>query len=74
MKWRARLHEIIFEADTRAGRAFDFAPPARALLQRFANIAGRICRVIFAASEAFRPHRPARMPALLPNSVVIQNL
>ncbi len=23
--WRARLHEIIFEADTRAGRLFDFA-------------------------------------------------
>ena len=24
-RWRARLHEIIFEADTRAGRAFDLA-------------------------------------------------
>ena len=24
-RWRARLHEIIFEADTRAGRAFDVA-------------------------------------------------
>jgi hypothetical protein len=23
--WRARLHEIVFEADTRAGRFFDFA-------------------------------------------------
>ncbi len=23
--WRARLHEIIFEADTPAGRLFDFA-------------------------------------------------
>ena len=23
--WRARLHEIIFEADTPAGRFFDFA-------------------------------------------------
>src|SRR5688572_31987173 len=22
--WRARLHEIVFEADTRAGRFFDF--------------------------------------------------
>ena len=24
-RWRARLHEVIFEADTRAGRAFDLA-------------------------------------------------
>jgi hypothetical protein len=24
-RWRARLHEIIFEADTPAGRFFDFA-------------------------------------------------
>ena len=24
-RWRARLHEVIFEADTRAGRAFDVA-------------------------------------------------
>ena len=22
-RWRARLHEVIFEADTAAGRAFD---------------------------------------------------
>jgi voltage-gated potassium channel len=30
--WRARLHEVIFEADTRAGRAFDLALMALILL------------------------------------------
>jgi len=29
--WRLRLHEIIFEADTRAGRAFDYLLVVRAL-------------------------------------------
>ena len=31
-RWRARLHEIIFEADTRAGRAFDLTLLAAILL------------------------------------------
>lgn len=58
--WRQRLHTIIFEADTRAGRAFDgalilciLASVAVVIMESMASIDARWHRELFAAEMAF---------------------
>ncbi|HYR29935.1 MAG TPA: ion transporter, partial [Thermoanaerobaculia bacterium] len=58
--WRQRLHTIVFEADTRAGRAFDFtiiicilASVAVVVLESIASIDARWHRELFAAEVFF---------------------
>lgn len=58
--WRQRLHTVIFEADTRAGRAFDMAlivcilaSVAVVVLESIASIDARWHRELFAAEIAF---------------------
>ena len=41
--WRERLHEIIFEADTRAGRAFDIALMASIAIE--SEVIGTVWRI-----------------------------
>jgi voltage-gated potassium channel len=59
-RWRQRLHTVIFEADTRAGRAFDvalivciLASVGLVVLESIAPIAARWGRVLFIAEMAF---------------------
>ncbi|HEX2121284.1 MAG TPA: ion transporter [Thermoanaerobaculia bacterium] len=58
--WRQRLHTVIFEADTRAGRAFDMAlivcilaSVAVVVLESIAAVDGRWHRQLFAAEIGF---------------------
>jgi voltage-gated potassium channel len=58
--WRQKLHTVIFEADTRAGRAFDvalifciLASVAVVILESIAPIDARWHRELFAAEMAF---------------------
>jgi voltage-gated potassium channel len=58
--WRQRLHTVIFEADTRAGRAFDVAliaciltSIALVMLESVATIGARWQRELFAAEVVF---------------------
>ena len=58
--WRRRLHEVIFESDTRAGRLFDvaligciLASVAVVMLESVASIDARWHRELFAAEMAF---------------------
>jgi voltage-gated potassium channel len=59
-RWRQRLHTVIFEADTPAGRAFDFilivcivASVAVVVLESIASIDGRWHRELFVAEISF---------------------
>jgi voltage-gated potassium channel len=59
-RWRQRLHTVIFEADTRAGRAFDvalivciLASIAVVMLESVATIGARWQRELFAAELVF---------------------
>ena len=59
-RWRQRLHTVIFESDTRAGRLFDvaligciLASVAVVMLESVASIDARWHRELFAAEMAF---------------------